>query len=564
MGFVDNIKSFFHSISTEDHYASYDSPYRNSAINGRGQVSGGGSTSRLLELNRLTTVNDSNQSLGEDGGANTPPISRKQSAVAVGYRPGLRSSHTNSDIQLQSLNTTGQPPLPTVDSLWDRIEGWLDEEYPELGDNLNGGVTTADLNEFENDLGSGSLPVDFRQSYKRHDGQFRGGKPTGLIMGLTFLDLESIVEEHAIWAKVSERLEKQQYMVQHHQAVTGKDSATEASSKTAQEKANQINSINSFVANQRSVPRNAIQPYYSHRGWIPFAKDFCGNQLAIDLAPGSLGSWGQIIIFGRDFDTKLVIARSLQEFLFIFVSDLEAGNFQIELHLDDEEYGFLENSRNDDDFVGDDEEDDGDLSFFDKENEFGNVFKGKGKIGYLEVLKMRALRKYGIPNIGNFKTSFVPPNLEIKRPHPGKPTTAGSNTAVPSGSASVSIINLQSSSEVNLPKETLIDDSQTKSTTEPETVEKQGDPKEKSEIIDTLKEEEQNAFDKNETTPIASILNPDHKVEATSEKATEPEGIKDSTDGTPELSETVSESPRNSVANEDTKSLETDMKEVAL
>ena len=50
----------------------------------------------------------------------------------------------------------------------------------------------------------------------------------------------------------------------------------------------------------------------------------------MDLLPGPAGQVGQIILFGRDFDTKLVIASSLQEFLFGFVTDLEQGNFQID------------------------------------------------------------------------------------------------------------------------------------------------------------------------------------------------------------------------------------------
>ena len=275
---------------------------------------------------------------------------------------GLRSSSTNSsELQLQNLNASGQPPLPSIDSLWDRIESWLEEEYPELGDNLNDGVTTADLNEFENDLGCGSLPVEIRQFYKRHDGQFRGGKPTGLVMGLTLLDLEGIIEEYAIWAKVNQRLEKQQYMFQHQQQQQQHQKAT--SSADASETHGHENKINnSFIANQKSIPPNAIQPYYAHRGWIPFLKDFCGNQIAIDLAPGLQGHWGQIIIFGRDYDTKLVIASNLQEFMFGFVSDLELGNFQIDQN--DQDGGFLDGSRNDDDYmIGDGEEDQGEVMF---------------------------------------------------------------------------------------------------------------------------------------------------------------------------------------------------------
>jgi len=462
MGIIDSFKSFVHSITTEDHYASYDSPYKNSAINNVGTTVGGGnSSSRLHELNRLATANSSSHSLiegGNNANGSRTSLSRNGSSTTVGYRPGLRSSNTNSsDLQLQNLNASGQPPLPSVDSLWDRIEAWLEEEYPELGDNLNDGVTTADLNEFENDLGCGSLPVEVRQFYKRHDGQFRGGKPTGLIMGLTLLDLEGIVEEYAVWAKVNQRLEKQQYMFQHQQ----QQSQKATSSSEAQGNQSRIN--NSFIANQKSIPPNAIQAYYAHRGWIPFVKDFCGNQVAIDLAPGPQGHWGQIIIFGRDYDTKVVIASNLQEFIFGFVSDLELGNFQIDEN--DQDGGFLDGSRNDDDYmIGDGQEDQGELCFIDKDKkEFGDSIKGK--FTYLEVLKRRALKKFGITNLDKFSTSFTPQRIAHARPN-----ASGASSPVRAASPSMSgttantnktqnpLINLESSSKVALPKETLIDE----------------------------------------------------------------------------------------------------------
>ena len=40
---------------------------------------------------------------------------------------------------------------------------------------------------------------------------------------------------------------------------------------------------NSFVANQRSIPPNSIQPYYYHKGWVILLKDNIGNQVAMDL-----------------------------------------------------------------------------------------------------------------------------------------------------------------------------------------------------------------------------------------------------------------------------------------
>ncbi|CAH6721159.1 KNR4/SMI1 homolog 2 [[Candida] jaroonii] len=490
MGIFDNLKAFVHSITTEDHYASYDSPYRNVITE---NSLGNSSRSNLNELN-----NESNLSLNE-GTSNF-----------INYRPGLRSSNTNlngSDVQLQNFRD-GQPPLPSIDSLWDRFETWLDEEYPELGDNINDGVTTADLNEFESDLKCGSLPVEFRQFYKRHDGQFRNCQPTGLIMGLRLLDLEAIIEQHAIWLKVGGRIEKQKYFIQQ------KESELQPREGSSSEEG--LN--NSFISNQRSIPPNSIQPVYTHQGWVPIIKDEFGNQIALDLAPGPQGNWGQIIIFGRDFDTKLVIASNLQEFFFNYINDLENGNYKIDQAEIDSSYGYLESSRTDDDYyIGGDDDGEGDLVFWDKENEFGKVGK---PLSYIEVLKRRTLKKYGINNADKFLTSFVP------QP---KKSALSSKVVSPQRSAANSTSDLGNlikvNSTVNLPKETIIDEAKT----EPEV---KTEPEIKTKVVETPEESKDSELASSKTKP--ETINTESKSESL-----EPEILED--DSEPVESETKPE-----------------------
>lgn len=50
----------------------------------------------------------------------------------------------------------------------------------------------------------------------------------------------------------------------------------------------------------------------------------------MDLAPGPRGVWGQIILFGRDYDTKYVVARSWASFLAIVADDLASGRWFVE------------------------------------------------------------------------------------------------------------------------------------------------------------------------------------------------------------------------------------------
>lgn len=358
--------------------------------------------------------------------------------------------------------------MPSIDSLWDRIEKWLEEEYPELEDSLNDGASTADLNEFERDLAIGPLPVEVRQFFKIHDGQFRGGKPTGLIMGLSLLDIESIMEEYAVWAKVAERIEKQVVAVNQQRKLPEESTSASFSNNEKQ--------LNNFLAHQKSVPINAVQSYYIHRGWVPLIKDPCGNLIGLDLAPGPAGLRGQIILYGRDFDTKIVVATSLQEFLFQFITDLELGNYEIDQSESNTDNGFLDSAQNDDYMIGDEDEGNGDLAFLDRDgSEFGAELKGK--ISYIEALKRRALKRYSIPNADKFQTAFTPQRVPRKQP---MVRPEGS----PSKNASTSkLVNLESS--VELPKETLIDDS---SKSEDKSSPKQEAPK-SAEAVETQPEE---------------------------------------------------------------------------
>lgn len=440
MGLLDSFKNFVHSVTTDDHYALYGSPYARSSAGGS-IPDAAASTARLQELASSLT-----HSLVSSRNASSTNV--------LGYRPGMRSSATNVDAiptssgghEMQTFATDGQPPLPSVDSLWERIERFLEEEYPELEDSLNSGVSTADLNEFEKDLAVGPLPVEVRQFYKRHDGQFRGGKPTGLLMGLTLLDMESIMEEYALWAKVAERVEKQRMALHHQQQRL--NSEGDSSDQQARERMS-----NSYLMHQKSIPTDAVQPYYVHRGWIPIARDLVGNLIAIDMAPGPAGLKGQIILYGREFDTKVVIAMNLQELLFQFTSDLEMGNFEIDKSESNDDNGFLDSTRDDDYMIGDEDEDNGELSFLDRDgHEFGK--NQKGKISYIEALKRRALKRYGVVNVESFRTDFTPQRIPRNIARPANGSTDKLST--PKTGSTTQLVNLESTTD--LLKETLIDD----------------------------------------------------------------------------------------------------------
>nr|8AJ2_A Chain A, Structured core of Knr4 [Saccharomyces cerevisiae]8AJ2_B Chain B, Structured core of Knr4 [Saccharomyces cerevisiae] len=217
---------------------------------------------------------------------------------------------------------------------WRHIDFWTSEHNPDLNATLSDPCTQNDITHAEEDL-EVSFPNPVKASFKIHDGQEDLESMTGtsgLFYGFQLMTLDQVVAMTQAWRNVAKNLNKRS-------------------------------------PDQKSIPPNAVQPVYAHPAWIPLITDNAGNHIGVDLAPGPNGKYAQIITFGRDFDTKFVIAENWGEFLLSFANDLEAGNWYL---VDD----------NDDYFSGD-----GELVFRDK--------KSNGPIqDYFEVLKRRTWIKY--------------------------------------------------------------------------------------------------------------------------------------------------------------------------
>lgn len=318
MSFFKNVKEFFHNVTTKDHYAQYQndnaqhspSPRRgNTPLNNGSQLSfqNNASTTSLVAHPRPST--SSNNTSNNNSNTVYNNSNGNKSNNAIPYKPGMRSQlHNDSQIELRNYEN-GQP-IRDIEEIWESIDNWLDREFPELGDDMEGGATANDLNAFENDLGV-SLPSSFRDSYQIHDGQVSMGKTRGLIFTYPLMDLETIAAETNIWRRVYERFEKKEPSV-----------------------------INSAFGLQKSCPPKFINEIYYDPLWIPFVKDNVGNNIAIDLNPSELGKWGQVILFGRDYNTKFVVADSFNEFLLNLSNELLNGNYEID---EDEDLVFTSN-----------------------------------------------------------------------------------------------------------------------------------------------------------------------------------------------------------------------------
>ncbi|KAK5654851.1 hypothetical protein OQA88_6887 [Cercophora sp. LCS_1] len=369
-------------MTSNDRHSTFDSPYRTGRHVPLDRHGGLTSIATASESRAdVTSYHDSSrrQSIaGSDaGGPNGTPMSPGGSRP---YSPGLRSLaarqssaadgfETQSpagEIPMQSFQD-GLPPAPSIKSSWQKIDNWAEEHYPELFDQLCEGCTVNDLNELEHILDC-SLPQDVRESLQIHDGQERGGNPTGIIFGSMLLDCEEIIQEWENWRKVNQEFLLETASARPPPPPKAFGGSNEASSSKATPASPGPNSRNpnwrqDLLARQDSIPANSIQKAYAHPAWIPLVRDWGGNNLAVDLAPGPKGVWGQIILFGRDYDTKYVVARSWSSLLSIVADDLGSGRWFVD-------------------------EDNGEL----KLREFK---KTRVEPAYFEILRWRMDQKYG-------------------------------------------------------------------------------------------------------------------------------------------------------------------------
>jgi cell wall assembly regulator SMI1 len=208
----------------------------------------------------------------------------------------------------------------------------MEDNYEELFENVGMGATINDVNELEHELDC-TLPQEVRESLQIHDGQERGGQPTGVVFGCMLLDCEEIMQEWQQWRTVNEAYfgESRSYEIPQAPLKAFAGSSSSASVPLAQ--ASQSNNPQwrqELLDKQDSQPTNAIQKTYAHPAWIPLARDWGGNNICVDLAPGPAGRWGQIILMGRDYDCKYVVSRSWAAFLATLADDMNTDKWFID------------------------------------------------------------------------------------------------------------------------------------------------------------------------------------------------------------------------------------------
>lgn len=172
-----------------------------------------------------------------------------------------------------------------------RLDVWYAADLPPAQYRFNPPATDTQIGAFERAIGM-KLPQSFRDLYRWHDGD--QDEHWGHIYGLPLLSLDEIAAEHQLWKDTLEDLDGDRY------AITG-----------------------------GSWPENAVDPAYINPAWLPLTRDGSGNSIGLDLDPWPAGRIGQVIIFGRDEEVKVILAESLGQFLDWVAGLLESGNFEL-------------------------------------------------------------------------------------------------------------------------------------------------------------------------------------------------------------------------------------------
>lgn len=323
MTFVEQFKEFVYSLSASDKYSDFDS---------------------RKSFNRI----------------NKPTV-----------ETSLLSSHHNNSSTLSltpAANVVGG--VHEARLAWRHVKKWLHKHSPDLNESLLTPCTEADINEFQKDLNC-RLPACVLEFFRLTDGQasFTDNGLGGLFFGLKLMSIDEIAVLTETWRRVDSSIKESEPAqmppvgeVSPQESDLGAESGSSIPRPASPPRK---------FSKQGSVPPGAVLPVYAHAMWIPIITDGVGNCIGVDLSDSESPRWGQVILFGRDFDTKFVVAGNFGDFLLIFANDLEKGNWELKGNIE-----------NDDMMCGVD----ADLVYVDHET--------KKEIPYFDVLRQRSVETW--------------------------------------------------------------------------------------------------------------------------------------------------------------------------
>jgi cell wall assembly regulator SMI1 len=172
-----------------------------------------------------------------------------------------------------------------------RLDAWYTAHLSPDRYRFNPPATDAQLNAFEQMVGL-AMPRAYRQLYRWHDGE--EDDRWGHFYGLPLLPLREAGSQWTAWNRVLAGFGGTRYEI-----------------------------------SGAGWPEGAVDSAYINPRWIPLTHDGSGNHIGLDFDPWPGGRRGQVILYGRDEDVKVVLAPSLGAFLHWIAGLLESGNFRL-------------------------------------------------------------------------------------------------------------------------------------------------------------------------------------------------------------------------------------------
>jgi cell wall assembly regulator SMI1 len=172
-----------------------------------------------------------------------------------------------------------------------RLDSWYAANLPPDRYVFNPPATDAQVDALQRLVGV-DLPRSYRALYHWHNGE--NDDRWGHFYGLPLLPLDQAASEWLAWKRILAEFGGNRYMVRG-----------------------------------AGWPAGAVDPAYINPAWLPLTADGSGNHIGLDFDPWPGGRMGQVILFGRDEEVKVVIADSLGKFLGWVARLLESGNFRL-------------------------------------------------------------------------------------------------------------------------------------------------------------------------------------------------------------------------------------------
>lgn len=158
-----------------------------------------------------------------------------------------------------------------------RLDQWLAANRPDYYRQLQPGLDTSQLQEFQANLGM-QLPEELQELYRWRNGQSRQCF-SDFQMGRQFASAESALESKQV---LDELLDAGEFELEN----------------------------------------------WWDRNWIPFLDSGSGNHLCLDMAGAFTSKPGQLIAFDHEAEFRDIEYPSLEKWLEVFVGSLERGHWQ--------------------------------------------------------------------------------------------------------------------------------------------------------------------------------------------------------------------------------------------